>query len=156
MDRVELDDALMALNKTFKYYGKELDHDQLAFWRHWLLKQNVDDIKQALVEHVVKSQFAPKISNLTDLIANKKQAAQPMYQEAKALPSAKCPDEITRAWLYWLPEFHGTAIGSIMGKVGHVSEQEAEEMLWMINREAKRTNQPEAIPPDYRIREVWG
>jgi hypothetical protein len=25
-----------------------------------------------------------------------------------------------------------------------------------VNREAKRTNTPEAIPPVYRLREVWG
>lgn len=156
MDRVELDDALLALNKTFKYYGKQLDHDQLAFWRHWLIKQDVDAVKRALVEHVDKSQFAPKISNLTDLIANQKQAEQSIYQEGRALPVATCPELITRAWLYWLPEFHGSAIGGIMGRVSGVTAEEAEEMLLLINREAKRTNEPTAIPEDYRLAEVWG
>jgi len=36
-----------------------------------------------------------------------------------------------------------------------VSHEKAEEMLILINKEAKRVNNPDAIPFDYKLVEVW-
>ena len=40
-------------------------------------------------------------------------------------------------------------------KVEGVSEEEAEEMLMLVNKEAARTGMPDAMPEGYKLPEVW-
>lgn len=77
--------------------------------------------------------------------------------EGKEKPQpSKWPEEkIREAWMYWLPEFHGELANGIAGKRRSATPEQAEAMLRAINHEAKRCNEPTAIPNQYKLAEVW-
>ena len=155
MDRVIFDDCMYALGQVMEFYEKKLTTTQQRFWSEWVREQNGILLKRALKEYTGVGKYAPKPKDLKDLIDGYKEfdRSQPKIEHKSATTS--CPKEISDAWRYWLPEFHGTAIGGMMGRVNGVSAERAEEMLYVVNREARRTNLPDAIPAEYKIAEVW-
>ena len=56
--------------------------------------------------------------------------------------------------MFWLGHWYGMN-PSTWPKVEGVNDEEAEEMLMLVNKEARRTNNPDAIPEGYRVAEVW-
>lgn len=154
MDRVELDDALHALTQTMLYYGKELDDNQMRFWRSYLLNENVVEVKAALLAHSHQSRYAPKISDVSDLIKQARQAGAPQYKALAPTPESNCPPEISNAWLYWIKRWHDFDLPGTPDQSA-VSESQAEAWLVLVNQEAKRHNTPEAIPEDFKISDIW-
>ena len=75
--------------------------------------------------------------------------------EEKPEPSKWTAEKIREAWLYWLPEFHGELANGVAGNRRDATPEQAEAMLRAINYEARRCNQPTAIPHQYKLAEVW-
>jgi len=102
MDRVILDDCVYALVQCFHYYGKELDDIQLTFWKKYILTIDAVGFKRCLATHIERSQYAPKIANIKDLMAELSTRSKPMYQEAKVLPVREATPEVARAWMWYI------------------------------------------------------
>ena len=156
MTATEMDDCLHALGQVLAFFGKELDQLQKGFWKETFRDKSPAHCLRALKEYTTSGRYAPKPKDIVELIDTYKESerVERTYVETN-LPAPTCPAEIQKAWRFWLPVFHGADIGGVMGKV-NASEEEAEEFLLIVNREAKRTNQPRAIPEAYKPAEVWG
>ena len=155
MDRKEVEDCMHALGQVYAFYGKEFDDIQRAFWMQFVQKQDYHRLMAALREYPEHGRFAPKPRDISELI----ERDTPVQGRIGEFPDKEietdCPPEISRAWMFWLQHWYGMNPSS-WPKVEGVSEEEAEEMLMLVNREAARTKLPEAIPDGYKIPEVWG
>lgn len=149
MDRVERDDFMHALRQTMEFFGKELSDSDFKFWYSALGSKPVADIKFALKEHVKHGKFAPKPGHIMELLPTR----NPAHQQALPAPEEKpCPPEIAAAWSWFIKKTTGWAFGD----VPEPNEQEQERYLHIVNHEAKQANQPEAIPDQWKLAEVWG
>jgi hypothetical protein len=154
MDRKELEDCMHALGQVYAFYGKEFDDIQRAFWMQFVQGQEYHRLMSALRKYPAEGRYAPKPRDISELI----ERDTPTVPAHKELPSAPmttdCPPEVSRAWMFWLQHWYGMN-PSTWPKVEGVTEEEAEEMLMLVNKEARRTNSPDAIPDGYRVAEVW-
>jgi hypothetical protein len=154
MERQDRDDFMYALGQTMEFYGKTLDKRDFAFWYSAMGDRSVHSIKHALKEHVKVGKFAPRPANIMELLAT---AAPP---ERAALPppvTTSCPPDIAIAWMWFIHRCaEGTQLSSLFENNGSVDIETQEKYLHVVNHEAKRLNQPESIPAEYRLAEVWG
>jgi hypothetical protein len=67
-------------------------------------------------------------------------------------------DLVRNSWQWFLGQTtrDSTAMGSLFSSGSVVTIEKQEEYLEVVNREAKRCNNPEAIPDEYKLAEVWG
>lgn len=154
MDRKELEDCMHALGQVYAFYSKEFDDIQRAFWMQFVQEQDYHRLMTALRKYPSEGRYAPKPRDISELI----ERDAPTAPAHKALPdkpmTTDCPPHIAKAWMFWLQHWYGMN-PSTWPKVEGVNEEEAEEMLMLVNREARRTNTPDAIPESYKVKEVW-
>jgi hypothetical protein len=143
-----------ALGQVYAFYSKEFDDIQRAFWMQFVQEQDYHRLMTALRKYPSEGRYAPKPRDISELI----ERDAPTVPAHKALPSkpmtTDCPPHIARAWMFWLQHWYGMN-PSTWPTVDGVSTEEAEEMLMLVNREARRTNTPDAIPEGYKAEEVW-
>lgn len=157
MNAKEMDDCLHALGQVMAFFGKELDNLQKGFWKETFRDKNPAHCLRALKEYTTSGRYAPKPKDIVEFIDKYKEAEKVERSfVTPALDSPKCPDEVSLAWRYWMPRFYGDELGGVTGRVGEVSAEYAEKLLLIVNREARRTNQPSAVPEGFRLAEVWG
>jgi hypothetical protein len=155
MDRKELEDCMHALGQVYAFYSKEFDDIQRAFWMQFIQGQEYNRLMSALRKYPSEGRYAPKPKDIAELI-ERDAPAVPSHKALSSKPlTTNCPPKISRSWVFWLGHWYGMN-PSTWPKVEGVTEEDAEEMLTVVNREAKRTNSPEAIPDAYKIAEVWG
>jgi hypothetical protein len=148
-------DVMFALKYCFSFYGKVLDKQQQQVWQSIIRSNSYTSTQwQAVLKNYFQvGKFAPKPPEILEMLAEERQ-----HTQAKAPPpqeiTTSCPLHIADAWRYWIPKFWGQALPGPSTDVVADHEKE-EEYLMTVNREAKRTNTPEAIPPSFRLREVW-
>ena len=155
MDRKELEDCMHGLCQVYGFYSKEFDDVQRAFWMQAIQGVDPQAFLIAVRQYTREGRYAPKPKDVLDIMERDK----PRTADALTIPAELgnvAPKHISDAWRYWLPKFWGKETGGVMGQPeGSVSHEKAEEMLILINKEAKRVNNPDAIPFDYKLVEVW-
>jgi hypothetical protein len=154
MDRAGLEDCMHALGQVYAFYNKEFDDIQRAFWMQFVQAQDQTRFLTALRKYPSEGRYAPKPKDIAEII----ERDAPLAEARKALPSkpltTNCPPKISRAWMFWLSHWYGMNPSS-WPKVENVTDEEAEEMLLLINQEARRCNSPQAIPEGHRLENVW-
>jgi len=159
MNPVEKDDFIHALGQTLKFYNKDLDREDGTFWVHACRDYPVERLKQALLAHVKQSKFAPKPADLINILSDGTLGMQKAQSKLPAPEKANpCPPDIAKAWMWFIgrcAEGSKNLDGLFDSKSG-VSLDEQERYLHIVNHEAKLNNQPDAIPSEYRLAEVWG
>ena len=143
-----------ALGQVYAFYNKEFDNIQRAFWMQFVQKQDYHRLMAALREYPEHGRYAPKPKDISELIERDKPTQGRIGEFKSPDPETDCPPEISKAWMFWLNHWYGMNL-STWPKVEGVTEEQAEEMLMLVNKEARRTNTPDAIPDGYRIEEVW-
>lgn len=159
MDRKELEDCMHALGQVYAFYNKEFDEIQRAFWMQFVREQDYQRLMVALRQYPNEGRFAPKPRDISEII-ERDRGQIGYFDTAHELggppePETDCPDNVSRAWMFWLGHWYGMN-PSTWPKVEGVTTQESEEMLLLVNQEAARTKMPEAIPDGYKLPEVWG
>ena len=156
MNNNDLGDVVYALKYCFSFYGKELDKQQLQVWQNIIRSNSYNSVQwqNVLKQYFQVAKFAPKPPEILEMLAEERE-----HTQAKAPPpqplTTNCPEHIADAWRYWLPKFWGMPVPGVSTIV--VSDPELEDKYLMtVNREAKRTNSPEAIPEGFKLNEVWG
>ena len=156
MDNKEMGDVVFALKYCFEFYGKTLDRQQLQVWQNIVRSNSYTSVQwQAVLKsyfHVGK--FAPKPPEILELLAEQRERTATRAPAPKPI-TTNCPDHISDAWRYWIPKFWGEVLPGPSTIVIDGPERE-EEFLMTVNREAKRTNNPDAIPDSHKLKEVWG
>lgn len=152
----ERDDFAHALGQTLAFYGKELDKQQFSFWMQGLGNKSVDSIKRALVTYTQIGRYAPKPVDILDILAEDA-ANHRAHLPPPEKPHTPCPPEISAAWIWFNKKIlAGTNLDGLFGESKDVDPETAEKYLHIVNHEAFKFNQPDAIPDEYKLREVWG
>lgn len=146
---------MFALNYCFEFYGKTLDRHQKQVWQNIIRANSYNSVQWTTVlkNYFQVGKFAPKPPEILEMLAQEREHTQGRKPPPEPI-TTNCPEDIANAWRYWLPKFWGMAVPGDSTKVVHHPELE-DQYLMTVNREAKRTNTPEAIPPSFKLREVW-
>ncbi len=153
MERHEEDDVLSAVSKVFQFYNREFDDLSRQMWRSYIRErvETPEELKSALRKHCAKSKFYPKPADITEHLDNKPRFAS-RYDWDKPM-TTDCPPDVADAWRYWLGKWWNHQVFLARDPV---DDEEKERWLMIVNKEAKRTSTPEAIPDDYKLEEIWG
>ena len=140
-------------SKVFEFYGRDFNDISRQMWRVYIRERNEEpeELKSALRRHCAKSKFYPKPADITEILDNKPRRAS-SYNWNKPL-TTDCPEDISDAWRYWLGRWYEHKIFLARDPL---DESEQEKWLIIVNKEAKRTGTPEAIPDEYKLKEIWG
>lgn len=156
MDAVERDDFVHALGQTLAFYGKDLDKMQTSFWVTACNGRPVKKLKAALLDYVRVGKYAPKPADILAIIDQQPKG------EAKALPPPKqetsCPPEVAKAWMWFLNRITEDSknLSGLFDSNGSYTLDEQEKFLHIVNHEAHKYSTPDAIPGEYKLKEVWG
>lgn len=152
MNAVEKDDFGLALRETLEFYGKDMSGKQFSFWYRALADYPIHKIKEALLHHTKTGRYAPKPVDIIEAIG---QEITP--REAAKLPppekSKPCPEHIHKAWVWFI---HGHSKMEFGTLEKDLTPEQEEKYLHTVNHEARRMNMPDAIPDEFKLKEVWG
>lgn len=157
MNAKERDDVIFALKSTMNFYNKTLDDQQIRIWIRAFIGKDSKQVVKAFRDYCYTGKYAPKPVEILELLQLVKQH-DTQYAEPAPIPESSCPKEISVAWYWFLGKITADAENPAM-KIGsdkpYTPEQE-EEMLLLVNSEAKKFNSPDSIPDDFKLTEVWG
>ena len=117
----------------------------------------MNTIKNALKEYVKIGKFAPRPAHILEIMATSR------GHESAAIPppdklESNCPPEIAKAWTWFIAHIaqgSKNMTGLFDDSLDATVDQQ-ERWLHLVNHEAREANQPDAIPEQYRLAEVWG
>jgi hypothetical protein len=147
MDRKEIDDLKYSLGELLKLYGKVLETTAEKFWIAALSDKPLPLILKAFREYSKTGKYAPKPVDILELIALLKVT----HRRDEAPPVRKpCNPEIVEAWITYMRfAYDFNFRDSVKG-------MSLDRALEIVNREAVKHNQPDAILLEHRIPEFWG
>jgi hypothetical protein len=153
----ERDDLRHAITQTLAFYDKTLDALQMKFWLRAFSDRSLADVKRALMEYTASGRYAPKPVQILDLIDDHlEQQRRTESLATPALPESfqEAPPNVARAWAFAIKLWH---IGDLVPSVRtDLSDDEIEQALLLVNRQAQSSGTPTAIPPDAWLPDLWG
>ena len=151
MTREEEDEVLLAVDKLVKFYNRELDDLSKQFWRQWIRTVNdKEELLSAMRKYATRGKFCPKPADIQGIIdENPKKARDHNWNKPL---TTDCPQDVSDAWRYFLGKWWNHKIFLARDPL---DESEMERWLIIVNKEAKRTSTPEAIPDEYKLQEIW-
>jgi hypothetical protein len=156
MDRVDRDDFAHVLGQTMEFYGKTLEKSDFSFWYSAMGDRHVSTIKTALKEYVKIGKFAPRPANIMEILSNLTPQSRQAALPAPA-PTTSCPPEIAHAWMWFIGRMcKGSKLDGLFCEKLDIDIETQEKYLHMVNHEAKAAGEPESIPDEYKLAEVWG
>lgn len=155
MNAVERDDVSHALCTTMGFFGKKLDGPSERIWFSAFRGFSPDAIKRALAEYTRKGRYAPKPIDILDILARQREAKEATEDKK---PYTPCPEDIHQAWLWFTKKITADSglLKGIFSKTPEVDEETAERFILVVNQQAKLFNRPDAIPDEFKLKEVWG
>ncbi len=156
MDRKDRDDFMFALGQTMEFYGKTIDSSSFKFWYSAMGDRPVYQIKEALLEYVKIGKFAPRPANIMELISQRQPKQRAELPPPP--PETSCPPDIAKAWMWFIGRCaQGSEnLDGLFSSSLDIDIETQERYLHVVNHEAKSANDPEAIPEEFRLAEVWG
>ena len=151
MNRVDIDDFTHALAQTVGFFGKELDKAQVALWIRAFSGKEYPPIRAALIEYTKIGRYAPKPRDIIEIMDEQRVATQARLPPPDK-QSCHCPQNIADAWA-WFIKMHS---GHEFGRKTQPTNEQQEIYLNTVNHEAHRLNMPDAIPEEFKLKEVWG
>jgi hypothetical protein len=157
MNPVERDDFAHALGQTMEFYNKELDKLHLTVWLRSLRGRPLPAIKRALADHMAQSRYAPKPVDIITLLDASREIERAQLPPPKA-PETSCPPEIAKAWMWFLGRITKDSknFDGLFSSHQDIDLETQERYLHIVNHEARNANEPDAIPDEYKLQEVWG
>jgi len=153
VETFERDNLSYKLVEVFSLYNKTVEAAVVKLWLRALADKPWTQISDALDEHMRVGKYAPRPVDILEIIFRnrdrRKSFAPQVVEEDIPIP---CPDHIHRAWV-WFIHKHSE---KVFGKLDIPTPAQEEEYLLVVNQEALRVNIPDAIPDEFKLREVWG
>ncbi|RLA38452.1 MAG: hypothetical protein DRR06_20765 [Gammaproteobacteria bacterium] len=157
MDAVERDDFVHALGQTLAFYGKDLSMMQTSFWVTACGDKSVFQLKRALIEYTKVGKFAPKPADILSIVDNMG-ARHGRKEKTLPPPVTSCPPEVTKAWMWFIGRMAKGSknLDGLFDKHSDVDVATQEKYLHTINHEAHKYGTPDAVPEEFKLKEVWG
>ena len=156
MTPVEKDDFVHALTTTMRFYNKTLDKGQVKVWFGALSQYPIAQVQRALDEYPHVGRYAPKPVDILDILheIREREAANESREQEDYTP---CPPEIQAAWMWFMGVCaEGSALmDGLFSSSRDVDVATADHYLRIVNEQAKLYNNPDAVPDEYKIDEVW-
>lgn len=159
MDNVGRDDVLHALKYCYEFYRKPFQDIDKQVWGGMIRDHNYTAFqwKEEIRAYMARGTFCPKPKEILGQLAENHERKALRSTAEPAQIEDTCPPEVSAAWRYWTPIFHGQDLPFASNTLeAEVSEEQAEQWLMLVNREAHRSKMPEAVPDQFRLKEVWG
>jgi hypothetical protein len=153
MDSIERDDFVHALTQTMAFYGKELDRGQVAIWVTSCSGKAVAKLKSAFMEHLKSGRYAPRPAEILTLVDGMAKLAGRNLLPAP--PTTKCPPEIAKAWMWFIGRTTKDSKTPLFQNDIGIDLDAQEQYLQIVNFEAHKFGMPDAIPAEYKIKEIW-
>jgi len=146
-DAIQDGDITHALRQHLEAFGKTLSPALEKLWLESLGPRVTPKVfKNALLQHARESRQIPRPADIIALINNPGPRTEHREKPEPASP------EVARAWMFVIRHW---GFGD-MFPLGDVSAEDAERYIELCNRQAKQNNNPDSIPPDLWLVEVWG
>lgn len=161
LSRQEREDVIHAIDQTVSFYRRKLEPSHIHFWMEALAGYGAEAIKAALANHTKTDRREPRPSDLLPFLEEQR------ARERSRLPTpdqvhTPAPPEIVAAWKWFMAVNAGDLLGdkpsslSMGQKAALAVDQDTQDRyLLIVNEQARLYNMPEAIPPEYRLAEVW-
>lgn len=167
MDRVEIDDCLFKLSQVMDIYDKKLKPGALHIWIDIFSGHSKDDCIAALNELIKNSRYAPKPSDVIEILKRKAKQRGNIGKDdycgqdattKKALESDRqsptlATRQISAAWIIYHKLLYGGNLG--LPVKNEDCELTVEQALIIVNQQAAKYDQPEAIINEYKLTEYW-
>jgi hypothetical protein len=159
MTTVEAGDVFHALTYCFSFFRKPFEKIDKQVWGG-VMRDNQytsEQWRDAIRSYMGKGKFAPKPFEVLEILSEQTESRNIRKRSEPTQLVDNCPIDIRNAWMYWLPKFHSQPL-PFVSKIleTEVTDEEAEEWLMLVNKEAWKANTPEAVPEPFRLKEVWG
>ena len=152
------DDFLYALKQTLLFYNKDLDRMQTSFWWTACKDKPIAKLKKALVEYTKVGKFSPKPADILTLV-DSMSLHMGQRSETHVIPTTSCPPAIAEAWSWFLGRMSKDCTNPnfrMFQKNSGIDIETQEKYFHVVNYEAFKYDMPEAIPDQFKIKEVWG
>jgi hypothetical protein len=154
---VERDDILHEIGETLAFYGKRLDETGERFWLSALGPDvSAEDVRRALHRHTREGRYAPKPADVIDQLATFRTRGDE-HQERRPR-GTPCSPELAAAWVWFIGKVAAMGRNAQLGGALSVPELDPdteERYLRMVNEQAHKHGEPEAIPDALKIPEIW-
>ena len=157
MNGKERDDVVYALKSTMSFYGKSVDDQQIRIWLRGFIGKDPALVVKAFRDYCYTGKYAPKPVEILEILQLVNQHEQ-QYTPPEPLPESSCPPEIAQAWWWFIGIITVDADNPAMklGSSEPISIELEEKYLHIVNHEALKANNPDAIPDAFKLAEVWG
>lgn len=151
------DDMIHAIGQTLSFYGKSLGKPDVPFWMQAFRGKDWDTLKRCLILYTQQGRYAPKPVDILE-IYDTEVSRRGGRQLREAIPHNPCPAHIAAAWRWFI---NRCTAGSrnmpepLFSDDQPVDMKTQEAYLLIVNQEAHRLKEPEAIPDKYKLPEVW-
>lgn len=159
MDNVGRDDVIHAVKYCYKFYRKSFEDIDKQVWGGMARDHSYtpEQWKQEIRIYMGRGTFCPKPKEILSQLAENHQRKAHLKAPDPVAIVDDCPPDISSAWRYWTPIFYGQDLPFASNKLEEeVTDEQAEDWLLIVNKEAKRVKMPDAVPEIYRLKEVWG
>ncbi|MEL0014963.1 MAG: hypothetical protein VW715_07090 [Rhodospirillales bacterium] len=159
MTTAEAGDVFHALTYCFSFYRKPFEPIDKQVWGS-VMRDNSYTSQQwqdAIRSYMSRGKFAPKPYEMLEILSEQSESRKMTRLSEPTQIQDTCPPDIRDAWMYWLPKFHDQPLPFVSNRLeGDVADEQAEEWLLLVNKEAWKANTPEAVPEPFRLKEIWG
>ena len=154
----DYDDFIYAVKTTLEFYGKELEHKHMGFWFRALNDHPLQRIKAALDAHIQQGKYSPRPADILGIMGELKQRdAAHNPEHGYKTPEKLCPPDVAAAWKWFIARcVEGSSLDGLFENDSEIPSEEQERYLHVVNHEARAANLPDAIPEEYKLKEVWG
>lgn len=150
-----MDDLKFHLTELLDFYDKPLTDKNWHMWWSVLKQMDPYKVQQALKDWPAIGKFSPKPANIVEIVRGYPKNVRTV-EVVEAEEPVDCPPKIRAAWRWYVAiTTKGTTLECFQGALDVTAEQE-DEFLLIVNQEAKRLNQPNAIDDRHKLVSVWG
>jgi hypothetical protein len=160
MDHTEREQFSHALGQTLRFYNRDLDKDTFSFWITALADHSWFRIRRALLEYVKRGKHAPKPADIIEIITEQRRTDHLQQLPPPSDVPARRQTELDQAWIYTIKLIASTGKGplakGLAGDFKRLDDATEERYLHLVNHHAREQNMPDALPPEFRLAEIWG
>lgn len=156
-DRIETDEIVHALQLCSQLLSsKEIPSENIPSWLKSLRPYGKEDVIDAIQAHISGSsgncsKYAPRPMHIINLLNAQKDRKRGFSKDTGEVVK-ECDPRVAKAWIMFMSETLGF---SITKDNNPEIKMTRDQMFIIVNQQAAKHGNPDAIPAEYRIAEYW-